>query len=278
MPDQKKSQWEGWLVAAARQVNPQAPAPMVLTASDLAIWACRFPALISGFFRPHLGAGRSLREWQQDITALTREFVSIEAWEAAIRAIREHVDFSRRVSTVLTIQGEAGVGKTRCACEALSQPAAHHALLAYTGDEKFALELAQLIARDPRAQAILVADECSLETRDRLRQLLPGCSDRLRVIAIDNSLQRAGGAGEVRLVRLTSQEVDAILARNHQALPPTGGAATQPLQKGSSASLSIYARTTASSHRTAGSSRSSASSTISIFNSGCNRTNSIPSC
>ena len=193
---------------------------MVLTASDLAVWACPFPALISEFFRPHLRAGRSLREWQQQITGLTPQFVSIEAWEAAIRAVREHVDFSRRVSTVLTLQGEAGVGKTRCTCEALSQQAAHHALLAYTTDEKFALELAQLIARDPRAQAILVADECSLEIRDRLRQLLPGCSDRLRVIAIDNSLQRAGGAGEVRLVRITSQEVDAILARNYPALPP----------------------------------------------------------
>ena len=273
MPDQKKSQWEGWLLAAARQINPQAPAPMVLTASDLAVWACRFQALISEFFRPHLGPGRSLRAWQQEITGLTPQFVSIEAWEAAVRAIREHVDFSLRVSTVLTIQGEAGVGKTRCTCEALSQQAAHHALLAYTSDEKFALELAQLIARDARAQAILVADECSLETRDRLRQLLPGCADRLRVIAIDNSLQRAGGAGEVRLVRITSQEVDAILARNYPALPPTGGAAMRPSRKGSSASPSIYARTTTSSHRTAASSRSSASSTITIFKDGCNRTN-----
>jgi hypothetical protein len=222
MPNQKKSQWEGWLLATVRQseFNPQAPAPMVLTASDLAGWACRFPALIVEFFRPHLGACRSLRAWHQEITGLTPQFVSVEAWEAAVRAIREHVDFSRRVSTVLTIQGEAGVGKTRCTYEALAQPEAHHTLLAYTSDERFALELAQLIARDPRAQAILVADECSLETRDRLRQLLPGCSDRLRVIAIDNSLQRAGGAGEVRLVRITSQEVDAILARNYPALPP----------------------------------------------------------
>jgi hypothetical protein len=220
MPDQKKSQWESWLLAAARQINPQAPAPMALTASDLAVWACRFPVLISEFFRPHLRACRSLRAWQEEITGLTPQFVSVEAWEAAVRAIREHVDFSRRVSTVLTIQGEAGVGKTRCTYEALSQQAAHRTLVAYTSDEKFALELAQLIARDARAQAILVADECSLETRDRLRQLLPGCADRLRVIAIDNSLQRAGGAGEVRLVRITFQEVDAILARNYPALPP----------------------------------------------------------
>ncbi len=220
MPDQKKSQWEGWLLEAARQINPQAPAPMVLTASDLAVWVCRFPALISEFFRPHLGSCRSLLAWKHEITGLTPQFVSVKAWEAAVRAIREHVDFSRRVSTVLTIQGEAGVGKTRCTYEALSQLAAHHSLLAYTNDEKFALELAQLIARNPLAQGILVADECSLETRDRLRQLLPGCVDRLRVIAIDNSLQRDGIAGEVRLVRITYQEADAILACNYPALPP----------------------------------------------------------
>ncbi|MGP0067421.1 MAG: hypothetical protein ACLQGP_27975 [Isosphaeraceae bacterium] len=219
MPDQKKSQWEGWLLEAARQINPQSPTPMVLTATDLAIWAGPFPALISAFFRPQLSECRSLRAWQQEITGLTREFVSIEAWEAAVRAIREHVDFSRRVSTVLTIQGEAGVGKTRCTYEALAQQAAHHSLLAYTSDERFALELARIIAHNPRAQAILVADECSLETRDSLRQLLPGCAARLRVIAIDNSLQRAGGAGEVRLVRIAFEEVDAILARNYPALP-----------------------------------------------------------
>ena len=169
------------------------------------------------------------------------------------------------------------MGKTRCTYEALAK-AAHHSLLAYTSDERFALELARIIAHNPRAQAILVADECSLETRDSLRQLLPGCAARLRVIAIDNSLQRAGGAGEVRLVRIAFEEVDAILARNYPRSHPTGGAATRPLRKDSSASPSICARTTISSHRTAGSSRSSASSTISIFDVGCNRTNSMRSC
>ena len=192
---------------------------MVLTASDLALWVNRFKALVSGYFHTVLGTVHHLDAWRSEITGLTPEFVQISGWEAAVRAIREQVDFARRVVTVLTVQGEAGVGKTRCTYEALQSEAAHEALVGYTCDEKAALEFAHVIARDSRYQAILVADECSLETRDRLRQLLPGCGDRLRIIAIDNSLQR-GGAGEVRLTHLGIGEVDTILERNFPDLPP----------------------------------------------------------
>jgi len=220
MPDQKKVQWEDWLLAATREINPDAARPAVLTASDLALWANRFKPIVSEFFRPCLGPLRSLERWRSEIAGLTPKFVAIGGWDAAVRAIREHVDFSRRVTTILTVQGEAGVGKTRCTCEALLEGASHHALVLYTDDEKAAHEFAQVIARDNRLRAILVADECTLEFRDRLRQLLPGCADRLRVIAIDNSLQRAGGTGEVRLTQIDIPDVEAILSRNFSDLPP----------------------------------------------------------
>ena len=219
MPDQRKVQWEDWLSAAASEINPDAAPSSVLTASDLAVWANRFKPIVSEFFRPCLGPLRSLERWHREIAGLTPEFVAIGEWDAAVRAIREHVDFSRRVTTILTVQGEAGVGKTRCTCEALLERASHHALVLYTDDEKAAYEFAQVIARDDRLRAILVADECTLEFRDRLRQLLPGCADRLRVIAIDNSLQRAGGTGEVRLTHIDISEVEAILSRNFPDLP-----------------------------------------------------------
>ena len=215
MPSPKKSSWEAWLLAAAREVNVNAPAPYVLTASDLAIWANSSHSIVIDFFRPYLGPFLSLERWRGEIAGLTPEFVAISGWDAAIGSIREHVDFSRRVTSVLTVHGEAGVGKTRCTCESLLNHAAHQGLVIYSVNENKALEFAQIIARDERERkAILVSDECSLESRVRLGQIVKGCADRLRVIAIDNSLQRVPDAGEVRLTQMSVGEVEAILATN----------------------------------------------------------------
>jgi hypothetical protein len=220
MPHEKKKQWEGWLLEGVREIDSNAPAPMVLTASDLALWANHFKPVVINHFRSYLGDFHSLGTWQKQIASLTPKFVAIEGWEAAVRTIREHVDFSRRVTAVLPVDGEAGVGKTRCVCESLHGDAASSALVVYTEYEQKALEFAQRIARDHRAgRAILVADECTRETQGHLRELLPACADRLRVIAIDNSLKRAGGAGEVHLVRISDDEVETILERNFPDLP-----------------------------------------------------------
>ncbi|MFI5455284.1 MAG: hypothetical protein ACHRXM_07505 [Isosphaerales bacterium] len=220
MPHQKKAQWERWLLEAAQAINAGAASPMVLTASDLALWARGFLGLVRDHFRPFLRAFHSLETWHKEISGLTPQFVEIGKWALAVEAIREHVDFNCQVTTVLTVHGEAGVGKTRCTCEALLADPAHHALVLYTKDEQKALELAQTIAGDDQAEkAILVADECTLQVRERLRQILPGCGDRLRVIAIDNSLQRAGGTGEVHLSHIELEEVETILQRNFPTLP-----------------------------------------------------------
>ena len=60
MPHEKKTKWEGWLRTAAQEINVGVPAPMVLTASDLANWANRFKPIVSAYFRPYLGQFRSL--------------------------------------------------------------------------------------------------------------------------------------------------------------------------------------------------------------------------
>ena len=60
MSGPKKMQWEGWLLEEAKKINPVAPAPMVLTASDLAFWANRFKPLVVDYFRPDLGEFSSL--------------------------------------------------------------------------------------------------------------------------------------------------------------------------------------------------------------------------
>ena len=170
---------------------------MVLTASDLRLGQ---PVQVAGqrVFSPASRRVPKPGEWREEIAGLTPEFVCDWRLEDATRRHPGSRGFLRRVATVLTVQGEAGVGKTRCTYEALLVEAAHHALVVYTSDEKAALELGADSRNATAAQAILVADECSLETRDRLRgNCCPGARTGFRVIAIDNSLQRAG-ADEVR--------------------------------------------------------------------------------
>ncbi len=219
MPPVKKGKWEKWLLTAVRKINPTAPPPQVLTATDLALWANRYPALVIQFRQQLQGSFDCLEVWHREIRALTQTFVPVASWTPTAEVIRRHVDFSQSVTSILTVQGEAGVGKTRSVCEALVGDLARQSLVVATSDEQNAIEFAKIIARDQQTQAILVADECSLDIRERLRQVVPACANRLRVIAIDNSLQRAGSASEIRLEHLQASEVETILERNFAHLP-----------------------------------------------------------
>jgi hypothetical protein len=221
MPAEKKQEWESWLLEAAREIRPDPAGPVVLTASDLAVWAYPFKAVITGHLRPGRSEYRDLEGWRAEITAYTRQFVSVAAWDGAVRDIRRHVDFSLRPPSLLTIQGEAGVGKTRCTYEALAGLPGYEALVVYTADEAAALEFVHWLAQERGGRAVLVADECTVEMRIRLAELQAAHVDRLRVIAIDNTLQRGtGGAGEVRLTRMQDWEVETILEWNYPTLPP----------------------------------------------------------
>lgn len=232
MPAEKKSEWEGWLTDEAKQIDPQAQPAKVITATDLALWATRFPAIVGGQFRPYLHALLSLHDWHRQFTALTPTFVPSAAWTATAETVRRHVDFSQPIGTTLAVQGEAGVGKSRNVCEALLGDAARNALVAATSDERTALEFAQFVAKEKRVQAILVADECSLEYRVKIDRVAEACSDRLRVIAIDNSLQRESGAGEIGLKHLESTEVEAVLEKNFPTLPSDRRRAYSTLAQG----------------------------------------------
>ncbi|OWK38337.1 hypothetical protein FRUB_07457 [Fimbriiglobus ruber] len=216
---EKKGAWEGWLLNAVRAIHPTAPAPQVLTASDLAHWANRYLLLVREYSTVALSAVSSLSEWQREFTAITPTFVPVGRWDQTAQMIRDHVGTQHPVTTILTVQGEAGVGKSRFVCEALLVNEGLHALVAVTSDEKVALEFAQHVSRNPQTRAILVADECSLEYRDRLERLLPACGNRLCVVAIDNSLKRQGASGEMRLEHLQPGDIETILERNFLTLP-----------------------------------------------------------
>jgi hypothetical protein len=209
----EKARWEGWLLDEARKIEANACPPKVVTASNLATWANRFPGVILPF-RPYLGALSSLRTWGSEITRVTPHFVPVVAWQTTTEIIRSHADLTRPcLRVVQTVQGEAGVGKTRCVYEALTSNRDNHARVIYTRNEIEAERVADLLANDDRFCGLIVADECSVRFRVILERRLESHAGRLRVIAIDNRPEDEPiGSGEIRLGPMSEREVNEVLA------------------------------------------------------------------
>jgi hypothetical protein len=220
MPPPQKAQWEAWLLDEARKIVTNPSPPQVVTATDLATWANQLPGVVLPF-RPYLGQFRSLRTWGKDITSQTPHFVPVAAWQGSMQVVCNHSDATLScVRVVHTVQGEAGVGKTRCVYESLAARAANHALVIYTTNEAEAERIAGILANDDRFTAVIVADECSVESRVRLERCLQAHASRLRLIAIDNRQQDAPiGGGEIRLERMDEREVEQILGQHYPQLP-----------------------------------------------------------
>lgn len=219
LPPAQIEEWERWLLDEARKINPTAPPPRVVPANMLAGWGNRFPGIILTF-RPYLEPFQSLRTWGKEITSQTPHFVQVAAWQSAAQILRNHSDTTIPcIRVVQTVQGEAGVGKTRCVYETLSLIEANQALVVYTTDESKAEMVADILANDDRFTAIIVVDECSVESRVRIDRRLQPHSNRLRVIAIHNRQQdQPTGGGEIRLDQMEEREVEQILERHYPQL------------------------------------------------------------
>ncbi|MFO0957624.1 MAG: hypothetical protein U0800_09195 [Isosphaeraceae bacterium] len=210
------AKWERWLKDAALEINPNAPAPKVLTASRLAAWINSYPGLIRRL-RNDLGPFRDLKTWGSEIKYLTERYHPVSDWDGHIRTIREFADFSRVPSrAVLSVRGEAGVGKSRCVYEALANDASNRAIVVYTTSETDAEALANQLASNHEAMALIVADECSQAVAIRMDRSLRAHSKRLRIITIDNQQQsEQTSIGELRLSRLTGDDVSKVLEINY---------------------------------------------------------------
>ncbi|MGL6341369.1 MAG: hypothetical protein ACRC80_19775 [Waterburya sp.] len=113
-PANKTSEWENLLDDEIAKINPNAPKSKVITASDLATWANQYPAIIVKFFQPQFVNSLALEDWGRSITGLTFEYVEVNLWTSITQRIIEHINFNNSPNSVtLTLQGEAGVGKTR---------------------------------------------------------------------------------------------------------------------------------------------------------------------
>lgn len=217
----QKSKWEDILDDEIARINPNAPKSKVITASDLATWANQYPAIVVRFFQPQFVNSLALEDWGKNITELTSEYVEVNLWNSIKQQIVEHTNFNNAPNTaILSIQGEAGVGKTRFVYETLLSIESSKNFVLYAIDKK-ALDIAYPLAREREAKTILIADECLPQTQAELKNILGGVKDRIRVVCIDNSGERIDTfTQQLWLERIPEEDVDTILEKNFLTVPP----------------------------------------------------------
>ncbi|MCA9609202.1 MAG: hypothetical protein KC619_26555 [Myxococcales bacterium] len=221
MPSEKQTEWRGLLTAEARKFNPQAPAALVATASQLATWASSLGGIRAKYYgAPGGGEFYPLSDWAQIQRELTRNYVDVPDWTDAANAILEHCDYGSETGhAVLCVHGTTGVGKSRFVLETLSRLDGAETLVLCAPDGLIAQRLARdLLSND--VHCILLADECLPETRFKLQERLAPCRDRVRVVAIDNSgFDSSTSPIDLSLDLMPDDTVKGILAKNFDQVP-----------------------------------------------------------
>jgi hypothetical protein len=219
MPPEKQAAWENLLTEAAREIHPAAPEARVATASQLASWANAYPPLLPKHFPHDPGPVLYFEAWRPSITIATPEFVPVEAWRGPEELLRSHINLQQAATDpAITLQGVAGVGKTRLVYEILKSIPQASQLVFYTADGDDAEKVSRELANDPRTRGILVADECPVTSRVTIYKILKGHTSRIRVICIDNSGEHTSEQ-ILWLDQLSPIIVAQVLARNFHWVP-----------------------------------------------------------
>jgi hypothetical protein len=219
---EKKQALEEKMTEAVRAISATAPLPQVLGIDDIAEWANCFPALIMQFFQSELrGAVLLLDVWGQNLTSQTPTYIPVNAWDQIVQKVKMHADFSKTpASIIFSIQGEAGVGKSRMTFEALRSIPGSDNIVLYASDDQSSKSVVRMLANDSSLKAILVVDDCSLQARLELAALASGHKHRIRIIAIDNSRERTtSGIPDYWLDKMSSQVLESILDANFPEIP-----------------------------------------------------------
>jgi hypothetical protein len=210
----KKAAIEALLVAEIAKVNPAAPEPMVLFASDVVAWVNTFPAIAAEILGSPMTDCFHFEAWQNRERAVTKTFVASPESAMIFENIQSHLDWTHKPSSArLTVSGDAGVGKSRTVLEAIAALPGVAPLVLYTDGEHKALELATAMANHRDLYAVLVADECPEGTAFQLTKVLLGVENRVRLITIDNALEGMDQS-DLRLSRVSTPLVEKITKAN----------------------------------------------------------------
>jgi hypothetical protein len=233
LPPEKLAKWEDHLAAECRKMSPASTTPRVVAADKLTAWANRFPAVAS-MVRPFTQEIFNLDSWRQAVRAVTPEYVPFDGWANFSKSIGDHVTDTLVVDACLSVEGEAGVGKTRLVFESLTVLPGIPSLVMYTNDERTAHQLSYQLATAMNAPAaIVVADECSLPTRLLIEETIVGCRERVRFICLSNSGERGvSRAAELWLEEMPRATIERVLARNFPNVPQERRAAYAELAGG----------------------------------------------
>jgi hypothetical protein len=222
LPPEKVRGWEEELKKDALIINPNAPDPRVVHGGHLLLWAERFPALVA-LLRNWTQGGFHWEAWRDNCRAVTHTYVPNPAWAAVRQQILQHGQLYKPPvggEACLPIGGAAGVGKTRLVFETLNELQEAPSLVLYLADEQEARAAATAIVNTPGQTAILVADECSPQTRHFLNENLRGHTKRIRMVCLDNTGERlASVTGQVWLTADSLTNTEAILAANYPDVP-----------------------------------------------------------
>jgi hypothetical protein len=211
---ERKAEIKALLDAEIEKVNPAAPKSIVLFASEVVAWVNTFPAIAAEMLGSPMTDFFHFETWLNRERAVTKTFVATPESGVIFENVRGHLNWkSTPTSARLTVSGDAGVGKSRTVCEAIAALPEVARLVLYTDDEDKALNLARAMANQQNQYAVIVADECLDPTAFQLAKLLQGVKDRVRLVTIDNALER-GDKSELRLNRMSTSTVEKIVDAN----------------------------------------------------------------
>jgi hypothetical protein len=212
-PAERKTQIKALLDAEIKKVNAKAPGSIVLFAADVVAWVNMFPTIAAEMLDSSMKDFLLFATWQNRERAVTKTFVVTPESAVIFENVRGHLNWKNKPSTArLTISGDAGVGKSRTVFEAIAALPEVAPLVLYTDDEDKALDLARATANHQDLYAVIVADECHAAAF-QLTRTLQGVEHRVRLVTIDNALERADKS-ELRLKRMSTPTVEKIVEAN----------------------------------------------------------------
>ena len=210
---------EAVLADAQKAIRADVPLPRILASSHLAAWVSQYPALVLTYFHTgNMGNFFDLRTWMINITAATPQFVLADEWRTTQEDLKKYLQFSQDPAEVpFFLKGETGVGKTRLAYETVASAPGAAGLVIYCSEEQAAC--ARYLAMNQHTRAILVADECDVQTRADLKNALGGFKTRVRAVAVNAEAPSRSGAREYFLQQLPSSDVAEVLKANFSEVP-----------------------------------------------------------